>query len=73
MNRFSPLTGIVMVVFAMTICSCTTTDVISDILSSTTPGSSFTRDGLVKEDQKALVFARVNFENLKTRYGIRTR
>jgi hypothetical protein len=42
-----------------------TTDTTVNFFSSTTPNSLFTADGLVKDDQKAKLFAGVAFENLQ--------
>ncbi|HKC95465.1 MAG TPA: DUF3015 family protein [Nitrospira sp.] len=52
--------------------ACTVTDTIkgalgstSDFLSSTTPGSWVTADGLLKPEHKVTAFVTLNFENLK--------
>ena len=44
--------------------ACTVTNTVTDFLSSTTPGDWY-QDGLIKEEYKALVFTKLNFENLK--------
>ena len=44
--------------------ACTVTNTIKDVLSTTTPGDWY-QDGLIKEKYKALVFTKLNFENLK--------
>lgn len=56
----------------MTVSACTVTETIgkviggtTDFLSSTTPGSWFNEDGLLKADQKVIAFVAFNFENLK--------
>lgn len=43
--------------------SCSFTETINDILSSTTPGDWY-HDGMLKEEYKAVAFARINSENL---------
>ncbi|GKS59379.1 hypothetical protein YTPLAS18_29060 [Nitrospira sp.] len=43
--------------------SCSFTETINDILSSTTPGDWY-HDGMLREEYKAVAFARVNRENL---------
>ncbi len=42
-----------------------TSDAISNVLSSTTGRSWFTEDGLVRKGEEALAFASMNFENLQ--------
>ena len=62
------LAGVLSLVFS----ACTVTETVKDalvstkdFLSSTTPGSWFTADGLLKADQKVIAFVAINFENLK--------
>jgi hypothetical protein len=52
-------------VLCLTLSACSVTETVKDILSSTTPGSWFTGDGLLKGDQKVNAFVALNFENLK--------
>jgi len=56
----------------MTFSACTVTETVgkivgstSDFLSSTTPSSWFTEDGVLKADQKVIAFVAFNFENVK--------
>jgi hypothetical protein len=56
----------------MTLSACTVTETVgkvigstSDFLSSTTPSSWFTGDGVLKADQKVIAFVAFNFENVK--------
>jgi len=56
----------------LTLSACTVTETVksaigstSDFLSSTTPSSWFTGDGVLKADQKVIAFVALNFENLK--------
>jgi hypothetical protein len=42
-----------------------TTDTLSRFTATTSPGSAFTADGLLKEEQKALFFIAVNADNLR--------
>ena len=58
-------------VLGLALSACTVTDSLkgtlnatSDFLSSTTPGSWVTADGLLKADQKVNAFVTLNFENL---------
>lgn len=58
-------------VLGLAISGCTVTDSVkgtlnatSDFLSSTTPGSWVTADGLLKADQKVNAFVTINYENL---------
>ncbi|HKC95939.1 MAG TPA: DUF3015 family protein [Nitrospira sp.] len=58
-------------VLCLTFSACTVTDSLKgtlvatkDFLSSTTPGSWVTADGLLKADQKVNAFVTLNFENL---------
>ncbi len=60
------------VALACTLSACTlkatfdtTSDGITNFLSSTTPGAWFTSEGLVKDEYKAIVFVNFNLENLK--------
>lgn len=55
------VTCLLALVFVST--SCTVTNTVKDLLSSTTPGDWY-QDGVIKEEYKALVFTAVNFENL---------
>ena len=43
----------------------TTSDGITNFLSSTTPGAWFTSEGLVKDQYKVTAFTTLNFQNLK--------
>jgi hypothetical protein len=52
-------------VLCVALSACSVTETVKEILSSTTPGDSFTADGLLKADKKVNVFVAVNFENLK--------
>lgn len=45
---------------------CSTTETVSDFLSSTTPGDWYTRDGLPKAEHKVDVFLATNLNNVKT-------
>jgi hypothetical protein len=51
--------------FAVFLSSCTITETVSDILSSTTPGDWYTRDGLPKAEHKVNVFLATNLDNVK--------
>jgi hypothetical protein len=51
---------------ALSLSSCTITETVSDILSSTTPGDWYTRDGLPKAEHKVDVFLATNLHNVKT-------
>jgi hypothetical protein len=53
--------------FAVTGCNTTkaTVDTLVAFTSSTTPGTVFTEDGVLKEEQKAIFFTTLNFENLR--------
>jgi hypothetical protein len=42
-----------------------TTDSVANFTSSTSPGSLFTADGLIQDQQKASLFVAVNFDNLR--------
>jgi hypothetical protein len=54
---------------AVAVTGCNTTKATVDTLvaftSSTTPGTGFTEDGLLKEQHKAIFFTTLNFENLR--------
>lgn len=43
---------------------CSTTETVSDFLSSTTPGDWYTRDGLPKAEHKVDVFLATNLNNV---------
>jgi len=45
---------------------CSITETVKDILSSTTPGDWYTRDGLPKAEHKVDVFLATNLNNVKT-------
>jgi hypothetical protein len=45
---------------------CSTTETVSDFLSSTTPGNWYTRDGLPKAEHKVDVFLATNLNNVMT-------
>lgn len=45
---------------------CSTTETVSDFLSSTTPGDWYTRDGLPKAEHKVDVFLATNLSNVMT-------
>jgi Protein of unknown function (DUF3015) len=45
---------------------CSTTETVSDILSSTTPGDWYTRDGLPKAEHKVDLFLATNLNNVLT-------
>ena len=56
----------------LTLSSCTlkatldtTSDGLTNFLSSTTPGAWFTSEGLVKDQHKVTAFTTLNFQNLK--------
>lgn len=51
--------------FCLLLSACTVTETIKDFLSSTTPGSWFRDDGLLRADQKVNAFVSLNFENVK--------
>jgi hypothetical protein len=53
--------------FAVTGCNTTkaTVDTLVAFTSSTTPGTVFTEDGVLKEEHKAVFFTTLNFENLR--------
>jgi hypothetical protein len=53
--------------FAVTGCNTTkaTIDTLVAFTSSTTPGTVFTEDGVLKEEHKAVFFTTLNFENLR--------
>jgi len=53
------------VLFSFVLLSCTVTNTVKDILSSTTPGDWYTQDGLPKAEHKVNVFVAINLENLK--------
>ena len=44
---------------------CSITETVNDILSSTTPGDWYSRDGLPKAEHKVDVFVAINMDNLK--------
>jgi DUF3015 family protein len=44
---------------------CSITETVHDILSSTTPGDWYSRDGLPKAEHKVDVFVAINMDNLK--------
>ena len=54
---------VALVCVGLSAASCSFTETINDILSSTTPGDWY-HDGILKEEYKAVAFARVNRENL---------
>lgn len=68
-----PLKGLMLAgALCLSFSACTVTETIKDglgttkdFLSSTTPGSWVTGDGLLKADQKVNAFVTLNFENLK--------
>lgn len=45
--------------------ACTVTESVNKFLSSTTPGSWVTQDGLMKAEYRVTAFTSLNFENLK--------
>ncbi|WP_447598726.1 DUF3015 family protein [Nitrospira sp. Nam80] len=45
---------------------CSTTETVSDFLSSTTPGDWYTRDGLPKAEHRVDVFLATNLNNVMT-------
>src|SRR5438105_1490188 len=58
--------------FVLSLASCTlkatldtTSDGLTNFLSSTTPGAWFTSEGLVKDQHKVTAFTTLNFQNLK--------
>jgi hypothetical protein len=53
------------VALILTLSGCSTTETISDFLSSTSGKSWFTEDGMVKADRRVDAFMTLNFENLK--------
>ena len=53
------------VVLLFSLFGCTVTETINDILSSTTPGSWYTGEGLIKEEYKPHAFVAINLDNLK--------
>ena len=57
------IVGIAALLFSLS--GCTVTETINDVLSSTTPGSWYTDEGLVKEEYKPYAFVAVNLDNLK--------
>jgi hypothetical protein len=57
---------IILFLFALSLSSCSITETVSDILSSTTPGDWYTRDGLPKAEHKVDVFLATNLNNVKT-------
>ena len=62
-KTFQPLIGIVLL--SVYLGGCSTTETVSDILSSTTPSDWYGRDGLPKAEHKVDVFVAINMENLK--------
>ena len=59
---FLSLFAIAVLLLAISACM---TDNITDTISSTTPGTWYTGDGLVKSEYRAIAFTTLNFENLK--------
>ena len=55
--------SVVLVCVGLSAVSCSFTETINDILSSTTPGDWY-HDGQIKAEYKALAFASINTENL---------
>jgi hypothetical protein len=62
-KTFQLLIGIVLL--SLYFSGCSTTETVSDILSSTTPSDWYGRDGLPKAEHKVDVFVAINMENLK--------
>jgi hypothetical protein len=62
----SSLRSISLFVTLISLSSCTITETVSDILSSTTPGDWYTRDGLPKAEHRVDVFLATNLNNVKT-------
>jgi hypothetical protein len=52
-------------VFSLALSSCSVTETINKVLSSTTPGDWYTEDGLPKAEYKVKMFVAINLENLK--------
>ena len=52
-------------VFSIALSSCSVTETVKDVLSSTTPGDWYTEDGLPKAEYKVKMFVAINLENLK--------
>jgi hypothetical protein len=70
--RFSVSLIVPVVALGLALSSCTlkatfdtTSDGITNFLSSTTPGAWFTSEGLVKDQYKITAFTTLNFQNLK--------
>jgi len=65
--RIVVASGIVALTLSLTACNTTkaTTDTTTNFLSSTTPGSLFTEDGLVRQEQKINFYVGVAYENLR--------
>jgi hypothetical protein len=51
--------------FALYLSGCSITETVRDILSSTTPGDWYTRDGLPKAEHKVDLFLATNLNNVK--------
>ncbi len=62
-KTFQRLIGIVLL--SVYFSGCSITETVNDILSSTTPGDWYTRDGLPKAEHKVEVFVAINMDNLK--------
>jgi hypothetical protein len=60
----SQLAGLVLL--CLPIGGCSITETVKDILSSTTPGDWYTRDGLPKAEHKVDAFLATNLNNVKT-------
>lgn len=58
-----PMVGIVLL--SLGLGSCSITETVNDILSSTTPSDWYSRDGLPKAEHKVDVFVAINIDNLK--------
>ena len=51
--------------FGLLLNACSITETVSDILSSTTPGDWYTRDGLPKAEHRVDIFLATNLDNVK--------
>ncbi len=56
------MVGIVLLSFGLG--SCSITETVNDVLSSTTPSDWYGRDGLPKAEHKVDVFVAINIDNL---------
>ena len=65
-SLLSPSLRIAVLALPLAMLGCTVTETVKNFLSSTSPGTWYTQDGLPKAEHKLDIFMALNMENLKT-------